>query len=241
MFASYLKGRMKEPVRILFFRGPRDEKQGEDLACTYCYAMDEILKDLSETSDLIQIDRIDYAKDHPLVLKHQIERIPAIVLLDPDGNDPGVRFFGVTSEQEFTPLIEDVAQLSGKDHSLYWEISQRLDEGMQGPVHIRVFVTVSCPYCPEMVRLSHQLAMIYPEITAEMIEVAEFQNVARKFNVMTVPLVTFNDTIGFNRGGISDEIFAAFVVKASGGSVSPEDQARMDKFEIQIQVSENKN
>ncbi len=42
------------------------------------------------------------------------------------------------------------------------------------PVHIRVFVTYGCPYCPSAVRLAHKLAMASDLITAEGISSEEF-------------------------------------------------------------------
>lgn len=237
MFATYLKGRMKEPIRIYFFTGPADKSKPENTACTYCSVMEGILDDLKEMSPLIEIEKVEYREDHPLVLEYKIPRIPALVILDPDGKDRGIRFFGVTSVQEFTPLIEDIAQLSGRDEKLYWEITERIHD-LPAPVHIRVFVTVQCPYCPDMVRLSHQLAIVHPLITAEMIEVGEFQEVAKKFNVTTVPMVMFNDRFGFKRGGITDEIFAAFVAKAAGKEVSEDDQRRMGKLLVPVEIEE---
>lgn len=41
------------------------------------------------------------------------------------------------------------------------------------PVHIQVFVTPTCPYCPRAVVLAHKLAMMSELVTADMVEATE--------------------------------------------------------------------
>ena len=46
---------------------------------------------------------------------------------------------------------------------------------MSKPVHIQVFVTLTCPYCPMAVQLAHEMAMESPLITSDMVEATEFE------------------------------------------------------------------
>ena len=46
--------------------------------------------------------------------------------------------------------------------------------GLGRPVHIQVFVTPTCPYCPQAVRLAHQFALESDQIRGDMIEATEF-------------------------------------------------------------------
>jgi len=55
------------------------------------------------------------------------------------------------------------------------------------PVHLEVFVTPTCSYCPMQVRLVHSLALINDNITGDMILSTEFPEEAAKNKVFSVP------------------------------------------------------
>ena len=50
-----------------------------------------------------------------------------------------------------------------------------------------MFVTPSCPYCPQMARLAYHMALESPHITAEVIEAQEFTELSQRFKVRAVP------------------------------------------------------
>jgi thiol-disulfide isomerase/thioredoxin len=69
------------------------------------------------------------------------------------------------------------------------EFLQKLDK----PVHFQVFVTPTCPYCPQAVILAHRMAMENPGmIRAEGVEATEFPELANQFGVSGVPQTTIN-------------------------------------------------
>ena len=82
------------------------------------------------------------------------------------------------------------------------------------PVHIQVFVTPTCPYCPSAVHLAHQLAMENDLITADMIEAIEFPDLAEKYMVMGVPKVVMNDVYYFE-GALPERHYVDKVVEAA--------------------------
>jgi glutaredoxin-like protein len=81
------------------------------------------------------------------------------------------------------------------------------------PLHIQVFVTPTCPYCPKAVRTAHQLAIENPNITADMVESIEFPHLANRYSVMAVPKTVINDKIEFV-GALPEEQFIDYVLKA---------------------------
>ena len=66
---------------------------------------------------------------------------------------------------------------------------------LRDPVHIQVFVTPTCPYCPCAVVLAHKLAMASELVTADMVEATEFPHLANKYHVHGVPRTVVNETI----------------------------------------------
>ena len=57
------------------------------------------------------------------------------------------------------------------------------------------------------------MAMVNPRITAEVIEVQEFPDLAQRYQVRGVPKTVINDTVEFV-GNVPDETFIAHVLRA---------------------------
>jgi protein-disulfide isomerase len=83
------------------------------------------------------------------------------------------------------------------------------------PVHIQVFVTPTCPYCPQAVFMAHQFAMENPLIRADMVEAIEFPQLANKYRVQGVPRVVFNETV-HQEGAAPEPLMLAKLLEAIG-------------------------
>ena len=81
---------------------------------------------------------------------------------------------------------------------------------MPKPALIQVFVTPTCPYCPQAVNLAHRLAVENDLITADMVEVTEFPHLATKYHVMGVPRTVISDMIHFDGAVPEQQIVREF-------------------------------
>ena len=84
-----------------------------------------------------------------------------------------MRFYGIPAGYEIHSLISSVRELSGIPADLPREIEERI-AALEKDVHIRVFVTPTCPYCPGAVITGHRLAMLNERISADAIEANSF-------------------------------------------------------------------
>ena len=125
-----------------------------------------------------------------------MDKIPATVILEGGefGKDFGIRYYGIPSGYEFSSLIQDVMMVSGGDPQLSAEMVDWLAE-LKTPVHLQVFVTPTCPYCPQAVLLAHKLAMASDMVQADMVEATEFPQLSNKYQVMGVPRTVINETV----------------------------------------------
>ena len=73
----------------------------------------------------------------------------------------------------------------------------------QQPIHLQVFVSPTCPYCPGAVILAHQMAYYSKNVTADMIELTEFPHLAQKYAVQGVPRTVINE-VAFTDGAVPD-------------------------------------
>ena len=105
-----------------------------------------------------------------------------------------IRFYGIAAGHEFGALIGTIVDVSMGTSQLPPDIVEDI-EAIDKPIHIQVFTTPQCPYCPGMVRLANQAAIINPLITSDMIESLEFQELAQKYEVFGVPKTIFNEDV----------------------------------------------
>ena len=149
--------------------------------------------------------------------------------------DYGIRFYGIPSGYEFNTLIEDIVAVSNHEHGLSDDTVARLSD-LEQPVHMQVFVTPTCPYCPGAVRVAHAMAMASDWITADMIESVEFPQLANKHGVYGVPRTVINDETSFE-GAAPEELVVAKVLQATGKMTEAEVEALFQSFEGDLETS----
>ncbi len=106
-----------------------------------------------------------------------------------------VIFLGTPSGYEFQTIVEDILDLSNGPE-VPEKVLNRIKK-IDKPVEILVLVTPQCPYCPISARLSHIFAMENPKIKSTVVEVQEFPDIIKKYNVMAVPKIVINDKVEF--------------------------------------------
>lgn len=183
---------MQHPVRLIMFT----QGEGGALECEYCGETRNLAEEVAALSDKITLEVRDFQGDAELAQKYGVDKIPALVLLA-DGEPPtdhGVKLYGVPAGYEFSTFIEDLRMLGSGQVTLSAETREALAR-LTKPVHIQVFVTPTCPYCPRAVVLAHKLAIASPLVTADMVEATEFPHLANKYHVHGVPRTVINETI----------------------------------------------
>lgn len=142
--------------------------------------------------------------------EYQIDRVPAIAVLG--RKDHGIRFYGLTYGYEFRPFTESIINVSRGATNLSGETKKKL-ASIENPVHIQVFVSLTCPYCPLVTSLAHQFAMESDLVRADMVDVSEFPHLGQKYNIMGVPKTVINEKTEFV-GAVHEELFVQQVVVA---------------------------
>ena len=186
LVAEDLEAELSRRVKLLVFT--------QEFECDFCKETHQLVEELSELSDNLAMEVYDFVADEDVVARYGVDKIPAIVMLGEDGEDAGIRFYGIPSGYEFASLLEAI-KLIGSGNLQLSADTLGMVKTIQEPVHIQVFVTPTCPYCPRAVVLAHQLAYASPWITADMVEATEFPHLSIKYNVMGVPRTVINENI----------------------------------------------
>jgi len=196
-------GKLTQPVSLVLFT--------QEFECASCRDAHELLEETAGLSDKLTLTIYDLVKDEAKAKAYGVDRVPAVVV---EGkSDLGIRFLGIPSGYEYSSLVEDILAVGSGSSGLSAETSAALSK-LEKPVHIQVFVTPSCPYCPKAVHTAHMMAMVSPKVTADMVMANEFPDLANRFGVMAVPKVVLNEKTNFE-GAIPEEDFRSFVVQAA--------------------------
>jgi len=194
--------KLTSPVRLVNFT--------QKLECHHCEDTRRLIEEIASFSPEISAKVYDFVINKEKVQQYKIDKIPAIVV--EAEKDYGIRFFGIPGGYEFNSLISSIMDVSRGTADISPESKDKIAE-INKPIHIQVFVTLTCPYCPAAVQMAHKLALESEYITSDMIESAEFPHLTNKYQVMGVPKVVINEKFGFE-GALPESSFIDEVMKA---------------------------
>lgn len=205
---SEVFSQLDQQVQVLFF-GKLDE-------CQYCDDTQQLLEEVTALSEKLDLSIYKLDEDNAIAQEYNIDKAPGFVIAGKDGDqilDYGIRYAGIPSGHEFSSLINDFLLVSGRDSKLGDDVREML-QGLTKPVNLLVFVTPTCPYCPQAVILAHQMALESPMVEAEMVEATEFPDLSMRFNVSGVPQTTINDGAGTVVGAVPPGNLMAEILRA---------------------------
>ncbi|NPA22552.1 MAG: glutaredoxin, partial [Candidatus Micrarchaeota archaeon] len=129
----------------------------EKPTCVYCEQIEQLLKELAETSKgKIQVEFYT-SKDKDIVEKYKVDDSPVIIV---EGKNKGlIRYYGIPAENEFGMFVETLKEMSLGHVHLPEEVIQEISK-IEKPVRIRVFVTPQCPYCPMAAITAYHMAAL---------------------------------------------------------------------------------
>ena len=160
--------------------------------CELCEETRTLLEDVASLSDQITLTVHDVRTESDLARDTGVSRVTTLVLR---GAARGVlRYLGIPAGLEFGNLLEDLAAVSCGTTTLKQASRTKL-ASLTKPVHVQVFVTPTCPYCPKVASLAHQAAVENGHVTADVVEISEFPDLAAQYHVRGVPKIVMNDTV----------------------------------------------
>jgi glutaredoxin-like protein len=166
----------------------------QEIECPFCKETRELIQEVGGLSDKIEVTIYDFVKDKEQATLYKVDKVPAIVVLGE--KDYGIRYYGLPFGYEFQTLFEDLVNVSNGNSGLSEETKAKI-KTLDKPVHIQVFVTLTCPYCPITASLAHKFAIESDYITAEVVDVNEFPQIGVKYNVFGVPKTVINEKVEF--------------------------------------------
>lgn len=179
--------------------------------CFSCSKTETLMKELDQLSNKISLKVYDVDKNKDMVSKYKIELVPAIVVIGKE--DYGIKHYGFPGGKEFNPLLEAMIYSSMQRPTVSGDLGKKI-YGIKNPVEVKVFVTPTCPSCPDMVRIASSYSIASDKISTVTIMSNEFEEYSKKYKITAVPTIVINDT--FRKEGLmNEESFVNYVVVSS--------------------------
>ena len=128
---------------------------------------------------------------------------PCVSVCRADGEETGLAFHGVPGGHEFSSFVLGIYNATGPGQPVDGDTAERI-RAISRPTDIKVLVSLSCTMCPEAVISAQHIAAKNRNVSARIYDIHHFEQLRRKYNVMSVPCIVINDSeVFFGKKNIS--------------------------------------
>lgn len=213
---------MEQPVPLLLFADPTVNSQ-------YSQAARAVIREVRQYTDKITLR--EFGLTHTLAQQYHISHSPTL-LLDPEHFS--IRWLGAPLGEEGRTFIEALTmlgyrktELSGPSRDILAKITAKRA--------IRLFVSPTCPYCPQQAVNALKAAIARPEfISLEIIDIQANPKLAEQYHAFGVPVCYANEVM-IARGAQQEELFMASLQKLEQQNIYiPESDAEQVDADLTI-------
>lgn len=209
-------------IPIYMFR----EKGRDDI---FCQTNRQIIRTFRELSAKISFREFDL--DHELAKKWNVDSSPTL-LIAPE--QYSIRWLGAPMGEEGRTFLE-ILILVGLGQSNLSEPSRKTIKRIDAARHIKVFVSATCPYCPQQAVNAVRAAIEMPaQISLEIVDIQSRPDVADQYSAHSVPQTFANDIL-IGQGAQPEEVFCLSLYKMEPQTVFiPESDAELVETDLII-------
>lgn len=166
-----------------------------------------VISAFSELSNRVRFE--EYGLDHALAKTWNIQRSPTI-LFEPENYR--IRWLAAPAGQEAQAFFQAILLIGNRQGGLS-DQSLKVMRKIDTPRDVKVFVSITCPYCPQQVVNAIRVAVEKPEtISLEIIDTMANQDLAVKYGVQGVPQTFANGKL-IASGAQPEELFVLSLQK----------------------------
>lgn len=192
--------RMPEPIPVYLF----SERGKDDV---FVDANRQVMRAFRELTDKIHFR--EYYLDHELASKWNVFDAPTL-LIAPERYK--IRWIGAPMGEEARTLLETLL-LVGSGNSNLTEQAQRVIRKIDTPRNVKVFVSPTCPYCPQEAVNAVKAAVELPDLVSlEIIDIQARPDIAEQYAAYSVPVAYANEIL-IGQGAQSEEVFSLSLQK----------------------------
>lgn len=191
---------MPNTIPLLLFT----EKSRDDV---FAQANRQVIRAFRELTDKITLHEYDLS--HEKARQHNVTVSPTLVIAPDQYN---IRWIGAPMGEEARTFLE-LLLLVGSGNSNASEQSLKVLERIDAPRHVKVFISPSCPYCPQEAVNGAKAAVARPDlISLELIDIQCRPDIAQQYAAQSVPVAYANETL-IGQGAQAEEVFMSSLQK----------------------------
>jgi len=173
----------------------------------------------------------EYDLDHELAQKWNVDRSPTL-LIAPERYH--IRWLGAPMGEEGRTFLETLLLVGSNNSKLSPEsikVIQKLDSARR----IKVFVSATCPYCPQEAVNGVKAAIEKPDLVSlEIVDIQAMPDLARQYSAQSVPQAYANDIL-IGQGAQSEEVFVLSLIRMEPQTIFiPESDAELVETDLVI-------
>jgi thioredoxin reductase (NADPH) len=195
----------------------------------FSQAARQVIRAVREMSPKITL--LEYDLGHKIAQKWNAEYSPTLIF-DPERYH--VRWLGAPMGEEGRTFVEALIMMGYRNTNVS-DQSINILEKIQSPRSLKVFVSPSCPYCPQQAVNALKAAIEKPDlISLEIIDIQANPELAEQYSAQSVPQVYANEKL-IAKGAQPEELFMVSLEKMEEQTVFiPESDAREVETDLVI-------
>jgi len=207
--------KLKKPVKLKVFTSQRIEPDGSKIkACMDCGQFMTLLRIYEENSNgMLTIEELSIDDNPDFAKRYDIQRVPTVLFIDDNGREV-IRYLAAPQGQEIQPFIQALFAFAGAPN--YYEATIKNNLTRIEPSTIKVMITNTCPYCPQMVSVANLFAIAGGgKIRSVIVDISANLDIGQYYDAAGVPYTIVND-----QKAISGLVGPEIVLKALiGGNI----------------------
>ena len=200
-----------QQLRTTFAQMPNDiplllftERTQDDV---FAQANRQVIRAFRELTDRITLR--EYGLDHDKARELNVTVAPTLVIA-PDRYN--IRWIGAPMGEEARTFLE-LMLLVGSGQSNASDQSLKVLERIDGPRNVKVFISPSCPYCPQEAVNAAKAAVARPDlVSVELVDIQCRPDIAQQYAAHSVPVAYANETL-IGQGAQAEEVFMSSLQK----------------------------
>lgn len=102
-------------------------------------------------------------------------------------------FHGIPGGKEVNSFVLAIYNLAGPGQEVSRGLKKKIDK-INKKTNIKICVSLACHHCPNVVAACQQVAILNPNVEAEMIDAALYEELVAKYKIERVPMMIVNDS-----------------------------------------------
>ena len=185
--------KLTKPVNLKVFTSQRTEANGSKIrTCMDCGQFMSLLRIYEQHSNgKLTIEELSIDDNPEFAKRYDIQRVPTVLFIDDKGREV-IRYLAAPQGGEIQPFIQAIFAFAGAPN--YYEATIRQNLDRIKPSTIKVMVTNSCPYCPQVATIANLFAIASDgKIRTIIVDIGTNPDIGQYYDAAGVPYTVVND------------------------------------------------